>query len=152
MGLLHLHVEQFSIPLYSHCREVETLTQEDRDTNGWLHFLRYHYKRIRARCNKKLRPTRIRDYKMSKAGPSIFFALKWITNNPEQFGTVLGFILGLLILVAIAAIIGGVIAGVLYFMTVSSGLTDKEKKEKFLGLFGIFGGIAFVILLIATCA
>lgn len=75
MGLLHPHVEQFSIPLYSHCREVETLTQEDRDINEWLHFLRYHYKRIRARCNKKLRPTRIREREMKKGLLAAFMML-----------------------------------------------------------------------------
>ena len=34
------YVERFRIPLYSLCREVQTLTREDRDINGWLHFLR----------------------------------------------------------------------------------------------------------------
>ena len=33
-------VEQFSTPLYSHHREVETLTRENRDKMDWLHFLR----------------------------------------------------------------------------------------------------------------
>ena len=33
-------VERFIAPLYSLCREVQTLTREDRDINGWLHFLR----------------------------------------------------------------------------------------------------------------
>ncbi len=33
-------MEQFKIPLYSFSRDVQTLTREDRDINGWLHFLR----------------------------------------------------------------------------------------------------------------
>lgn len=78
--------------------------------------------------------------------------LKWIGLHHKDLGPIFSFILGLLILAVVAAVIGGVIAGILYFITVRPGLTDQEKGEKFLGLFGIFGGIAFVILLIATCA
>lgn len=37
---------------------VQTLTQEDRDINGWLHFLRCG---ISLSREQKLRPTRIRD-------------------------------------------------------------------------------------------
>ena len=33
-------VERFRPPLYSFYREVQTLTQEDRDKMDWLHFLR----------------------------------------------------------------------------------------------------------------
>ena len=40
VSMIHSRVERFSTPLYSHHREVETLTREDRDINGWLHFLR----------------------------------------------------------------------------------------------------------------
>ena len=32
-------VERFTATLYSHRREVQALTREDRDINGWLHFL-----------------------------------------------------------------------------------------------------------------
>lgn len=46
-------VGQFCIPLYSHYREVETLTQEDRDImNGSTFFVAYIYSPTSLRQTK----------------------------------------------------------------------------------------------------